>query len=188
MSILLRKECQVALDAAKLPELHVDVIEKTLTIVGKCGQPLVAIGGIRFATSNPKKAEHDYAVELFDIFLTENLKDIQALVAKRKALKAITNPKPEDFGLRQRHHYNEIYPSNLIGKIKIKTGEARVYLYDSGTFGLDGDFSDADLTTLVSEIPALTAAAKKFFTTSNKHKALQEEVDKLAATVASCDI
>ena len=74
MSLLLRHDCQGALDAIGLDMLHVEVREKTLCVVGECGQTIVTVNGIQCGTNISGK-EVAYAVTLFDKFLAKNAKD-----------------------------------------------------------------------------------------------------------------
>lgn len=75
MSLLLRKACQPILDAANMPNHHVEIdinnMNKHLHIVGECGQPLIQIQGITFSRNTPTKTEIEYAAELLQAFLVK---------------------------------------------------------------------------------------------------------------------
>ena len=57
MSILIRQKCQGYLDDLGLNFIHVAVQNKTLTLVGECGAPVLTVSGIKFDTNVPKKSE-----------------------------------------------------------------------------------------------------------------------------------
>ena len=84
--LLLRRDCEEILNKAGLGELHVqrNNTQKCLSIVGQCGQEIVTIYGIAL-NSSLKDKEREYAVTLFDRFVSKNGKEIKAAIAAKKA-------------------------------------------------------------------------------------------------------
>lgn len=73
MSLILRQKTEQLLKDAGLPEFHIQINNKYLTVVGQCGQIIVTARGIQFSKNVPSKAEIDYAVELFETFLEKHI-------------------------------------------------------------------------------------------------------------------
>jgi len=68
---MLRKRCQESLNKIGLTSFHVEINNsKELCIKDKCSKQLMAISGIKFTRKDPTKAEIEYALELFNEFLT----------------------------------------------------------------------------------------------------------------------
>ena len=90
--LLLRKQTQPILDSFGLNMLHTEVIDKVLVIVGECGQPLVAISGIKFSKSSLSKDERDFATDLFEEFMVKHSKKLIDFVTQKKAFMAKPGP------------------------------------------------------------------------------------------------
>lgn len=90
--LLLRKECQPPLNAVGLNNLHIEVQDKCLVLVGECGKPLVNVKGISFSKPTINSVEREYAVELFEQFLTKYETDITVYISAKKAFSLITIP------------------------------------------------------------------------------------------------
>lgn len=93
MSLMLRKACQETLDKYGLSMYHTEIgdsgyrgARKHLKIIGECGKELVTITGITFTRNEPKNAEIEYAVELFNDFMNMHGKLIQNYITRAKAL------------------------------------------------------------------------------------------------------
>lgn len=91
MSLQLRNDCQGALDALGLSMLHVEVREKTLAVVGECGQTIVMVNGIQCGSSITTK-EVALAVGLFDKFLHKNSADLIKYIKAKKASAGMIQP------------------------------------------------------------------------------------------------
>lgn len=90
--LLLRKECQPLLNAVGLNNLHIEIQDKCLVLVGECGKPLVSVKGISFSKPTINSVEREYAVELFEQFLTKYEADITAYITDKKAFALIPIP------------------------------------------------------------------------------------------------
>lgn len=88
MSLILRQKTEQLLKDAGLPEFHVQINNKYLTIVGQCGQTIVTARGIQFSKNVPSNAEIDYAVELFATFLEKHVDTLKEYKTARMAEKA----------------------------------------------------------------------------------------------------
>ena len=85
MSLILRAKCQPLLDDVGLQNYHVAVdtgMQRTMKIVGECGQPFVSITGIQFARSTPSAAELPVALELLEAFLMKHKPEFDAYQAE----------------------------------------------------------------------------------------------------------
>lgn len=87
MSLILRQKTEQLLKDAGLPEFHVQINNKYLTIVGQCGQTIVTARGIQFSKNVPSNAEIDYAVELFTAFLERHVDTLREYKEARMAEK-----------------------------------------------------------------------------------------------------
>ena len=86
MSLMLRQACQPMLDDADLEIMHVGISsDKSLSIVGGCGKPLLNLQGIRFGSFKPTTKEITYAVELFTLFLNKEADKLVKYVAAKQA-------------------------------------------------------------------------------------------------------
>ena len=96
MSLILRKTCQPMLDDNGLGNFHVDISrEKTLAIVGECGQPFVYVTGVSFHKFQPTRVEIDYAAELLDAFLVKHLSKMKRYLKKKAEFALMESPKSE---------------------------------------------------------------------------------------------
>ena len=91
MSLQLRNDCQGALDALGLSMLHVEVRDKTLAVVGECGQTIVVVSGIQCGSKITTK-EIALAVGLFDKFLHKNSADLIKYIKAKKASVGMIQP------------------------------------------------------------------------------------------------
>lgn len=87
--LLLRQACQPVLDSYGLNDLHVTIKDKTLTIVGGCGKPLVSIGGITFAKSSVSEKERIFVLSLFEAFMSKHSAAIIKYITEKKAFNAL---------------------------------------------------------------------------------------------------
>jgi hypothetical protein len=85
--LLLRKECQPILDKNKLSDLHVTNESGNLALAGECGQPIVIVHGISFSKKAINSKEREYAVELFEKFISKYKYDIQSYIGAKKKFK-----------------------------------------------------------------------------------------------------
>lgn len=93
--LLLRKACQPLLDGAGLKDLHVGVSphgQRALSLVGKCGQTLVVIGGIAFSKNTITNKEREYATELFAKFLKQHAEVLSEYIKEKKAFSLLELP------------------------------------------------------------------------------------------------
>lgn len=172
MSLLLRKECQETLDDVGLFELHVSVKNKTLTILGECGKPIVSISGIQFASTSPKKLERDYAVLLFNEFINKNKKAILELVHEKKELIKL-NKAVIPSGFRS-------YGTYLI--------RDNIKLFESGEIEINKKFLFTDLNEVRKQIEKCIKDTGKYFDDLRKYKKKEKEISELSKKVMSCDI
>ena len=94
--LMLRKLTQPMLDAVGLNDLHTEIMDRCLTIVGSCGKPLVTIRGITFGSSKISNDEREYAAELFSVFLGKHKEKLLEFVTLAKATSEIPKPTPPD--------------------------------------------------------------------------------------------
>lgn len=84
--LLLRKECQVILNKAGLNDLHINVRNRYVHLVGKCGQDLMCLNGINFSKTSISVVEREYAVELIQEFVDKHgVKIAEYIKAKKQA-------------------------------------------------------------------------------------------------------
>ena len=97
MSLMLRQACQPLLDELGLDMLHVGIDgDKSLSIVGSCGKPLLSLSGIRFGSFKPSNKEVEYAIHLFNEFLRkEGAKLSVYVVAKQRSTADDVIPLPD---------------------------------------------------------------------------------------------
>lgn len=180
MSILIRKQCQEHLDAAGLGVTHVDINNKTLAIVGECGQPLVSINGIRFATNNPTKAEVAYAVELFVAFLEKHKAKLQNLIKLKKQLAETEKPIYSGKGSHPyTHRTNEI-------KFDLKKGEL-VYNVN-GSIRLNTDLNAVSLAEIEALKEVYDADVAPYMTALNAYQELENAITHAKSEINKCDI
>lgn len=190
MSILLRKECQPILDKAKLSELHVDIVEKTLTIVGGCGKPLVMVGGIKFGTNNPRAAEIDYASELFEKFIATHGKAIKDYLAKKKAFMLLPKPSLKKYDLISVNHYisDDGEHSKVQKIVQIEDREIYISITSNGEIHLPSTYPLKVFLALVKEVKKAEKTATDYFTEAKKWQEQSAAINKLRDALASCDI
>jgi len=138
MSLVLRKECQEALNNAGLSEYHIAIQHKAPKIVTKCGQNFIYIRGISFARDNPSKSEIAIAGELIRDFLIEKspvIKMWHRAEAELAALKATRDAIPEEL---RKLMFSEYITEGLIDS------EGKVCM-------LDYDMRDIDMTNFKEE-------------------------------------
>lgn len=94
MSLILRQRCQPILDAAGLQKLHVGLNGNYMTLHGECGQQLLIVRGIQFASKNPKVGEMNYAEELFAAFIEKHSKAVLDFIKISEKTKKVIDKNP----------------------------------------------------------------------------------------------
>lgn len=176
MSILLRKACQDALDANKLPMLHVGIANKCLTLNGECGQQLIQISGIQFLASQPKVKEIGYAIELFNKFLTKHAESIQTYLSKKKAFSELPEPT----------YNNDKYTNNYNGNISLRSVNNYILFNADGTFKINGTW--ASIADIQAHYDEHYPIVKPYLDAKNAYTIAQTELNKLSKSITSCDI
>lgn len=179
MSILIRKQCQELLDANQIPFVHVEIRNKTLTLVGQCGKPLVSISGIRFATNNPTKAEVAYATELFQSFLAQHATTIKTFIEAKKAFSEKEEPVYQGQGEKQQYFPVRISYSS-------EDGVCKVTLYpDQMTINISSADSVSDFFPFML---SCEADALPYFTALKEYREEEAKVADLASQLNQCNI
>lgn len=178
MSIIIRQQCQPLLDAANLSDLHVDILNKTLTIVGPCGQPILTISGIRFDANAPKKAEISYAVELFSQFLEVHKEKILHFIQAKRAFSEL--PQPEYTGTLGRPATYGRKAVNYPNCIKVEaSGEVSI----STTLS-----SDLTLDQLIEQVNAAIEDSTLYVAQYKAYTEAERELTTLQSQLTKCDI
>lgn len=175
--LLLRQVCQPILDSYGLPELHIIIKDKTFTVVGGCGQPLVSIGGIQFSKNTVSEKERAFALELFEAFMTKHSVKIIDYVAAKRAFVALPVPVLNS-GWEMRTYDN--VPRITMPKIGLTTTATMI---TATKFFLDADFKSL-LTSYKAEIKE----ARDYLAAYETHSTLSKTLDAQRATLSSCDI
>ncbi|MEA3280208.1 MAG: hypothetical protein U9Q38_06385 [Thermodesulfobacteriota bacterium] len=184
MSLLLRQEVQKDLDDAGLGVLHVGIDGRLLALHGECGQRLLSIGGISFASAVPKAKEIPFAAELFRKFLAKH-KDaiIEYIDAKRAASSLLLPEVPEGWGSRVSQAVL-IPPSGQSGGLEFRKtdGDAPAVSFTS-VFRPIGD-----LKRLLAEAEELLPTAEAFYADLFAYNEAQKRARRLGADIGTCDI
>lgn len=189
--LLLRKECQPLLDAAGLGNLHIEVQDKCVVLVGECGKPLVSVKGISFSKPTINSVEREYAVELFDKFLAKYATDINTYIAAKKAYAVMVPPTMSpDFSITQNSTgYGsslKTFPSvNFTINFTDKT--MKVAVTDDGiTF--TGAIPVSELETLADKLRDNICAADAYIADFRIYTDERKRVEELQNNLAACDI
>jgi hypothetical protein len=184
--LLLRQTCQPILDSYGLSELHVVIQDKTLTIVGSCGKPLVAIGGITFSKSSISEKERTFATELFETFMVKYSADIIKYVTEKKAFAALPELiLPKDFML------NSSY-SNYCLQIDPGTYQGMIIKIDpTGQMSVSTDkltFTPNIIVELIQAVAKGIPDCIAYLTEHESRRNTANTLDSQRATLAKCDI
>ena len=181
MSLILRKECQTSLDKLGLTELHTEVKDKYLTLVGECGKTLIVISGISFTTSTPNKATIAYAVELFDKFLTKHSTSIISAVNLVKEV--ATLQKPISVGDN---------PTELDNTCKRTLSNGATVIYqDTKIYGgtkLYGSINTLETIDLVAKDKAFRKKVVTYFSELEKYNTRVTEAATAMNSIGQCNI
>lgn len=187
MSILLRKECQPALNSIKLDMLHVDIISKILTIVGECGQPILSISGIKFTSMSPKKEEIEYAVELFEKFLSIHVIKLQDLIRAKLAFKLVKEPDIETYGFKAEHNkgYNKTFAS-----VKLTTAKNTYELdiKNNGIILINPSYTIKEFEEFLPQVKDACKKAELYFNEVEAYQKITDDIQKKQNLLASCNI
>jgi len=146
MSLMLRKNCQEALDTFGLTNYHVEINKaKYLAIVGSCGKPLMAVTGISFSKASPSKAEIEYATMLLKDFLVKNEIKINSfinLVIKTEEAKSTLKEYPS--GIEGNLNLTRVYGSKITDRVPrpyieifLPSVAFKLYLYNKQVFSIN---------------------------------------------------
>jgi len=172
MSILIRKECQPALDAAGLEMLHVAVHDKTLTLDRECGRTLIAISGIRFHSNSPKVAEVEYATKLFHKFLEKHINALRDYTVLLQEFNSLPIPaKPESSSDR--------YPATILSYTHFRID------YTGTVTDINGRPTVADI---VEEYEANLPDITKYFKELHIYKEIESRLHKAKDALSTCNI
>jgi len=175
--LLLRQACQPILDSYGLPELHVIIKDKTLTIVGGCGQPLVSIGGIQFSKNTVSEKERTFAVELFEAFMAKHSTKIIDYVAAKRAFVALTVPT-----LRKEWSMTTYGTPRRIEMPKSNISVSSDSLITTAYF------TDADFKAILTTYKADIKEARDYLAAYETHSTAAKILDAQRTTLSSCDI
>jgi len=203
MSLILRKQCQDALDTFGLTKYHVQIQEqgKHLAIVGECGKPLIHIFGIRFTRLVPSGIEIDYATDLFDNFLGIHGGMIKEYIIKAKAFKKVKKVKDriDQVYIDDNTDYDSDLQEHIIKSydIQIKDGLA-VFNYRSNPKGDNVRFRNGmvqshqsvtlEKLTNFKANKTLLAKAKKHLKAYIKYENTFKEMEELKEKLNQCDV
>ena len=179
MSILIRKKCQESLDNLGLNTLHADVHNKFLTIVGPCGQTVVSISGIKFATKNPNRDEVTYAAKLFKTFVENNKEDILNYAKAKAAFNKLEKP-----------IYTGYLKSNYSGRnFEIKVDDVYYYFHDNGKTRVEFEIiGSPDFASISKKFHKLQEDFAPYLKLVIAYDEASAKVEKLKAIVNRCDI
>ena len=197
MSLQLRHSCQETLDALGLNMLHVEVRDKTLTIVGECGQTVVTVNGIQCSLSITTK-EIAIAVELFDKFLYKYGKDLVNYVTAKKASTGLLQPTYGKFTFKSEVNYS-LNPNNLSYYLTLDSVSVHCNKPDFNTKKVKLTLNDLEyklrkLTTLdkikvlLSTLEAEQTELLKVFQELNDYFVAVNSVNTLKVKLSTCSI
>jgi hypothetical protein len=189
--LLLRKECQPILDAAGLGNLHIEVLDKCLVLVGECGKPLVNVRGIAFSKPTVNSTEREYAVELFTQFLSKYVTDIITYIAAKKAYALTAQPVVgEGFVASQNTTgYGSTLKTFHAVSFKVSFADRVVHVTvnDNGvTF--NNAIPISEMATLAATLHDGIYTAEDFITDITAYTEEGKRIDELRAKLAACDI
>lgn len=188
--LLLRQACQPLLNELGLSDLHVTIQDKTLTVVGYCGKPIVAISGIQFSKNSVSNAERDFAVSLFQQFLVAYGKELKDFVTAKQEF--LSSPEPElPTGAKSYYLASSMNDSYIEFKpfgeetsssacIKIYYNGKVEFWYHTPTVS-----AIADKIEILKSFETVTKTALDDF---KAHKTNREAIDAIGAKIAKCDI
>lgn len=188
--LLLRQACQPLLNELGLSELHVTIQDKTLTVVGSCGKPLVAISGIQFSKNSASNAERDFAVSLFQQFLIAYGKELKDFVTAKQEF--LSSPEPQlPEGAKSYYLSSSMNDSYIefepFGETTSSSACIKIYY--------NGKVQFSYYTPTVSAIAANIEMLKSFETVAKTalddfkaYKTNREAIDAIGAKIAKCDI
>jgi hypothetical protein len=189
--LLLRKECQPILDAAGLGNLHIEVQDKCLVLVGECGKPLINVRGITFSKPAINNSERIYAVELFTQFLSKYVTDIITYIAAKKAYALTPQPVPEEGFVANQNTtgYGDTLQTFHIVSFKLTLADNIINV----TVGNSGiTFNNAipvtEIETLADTLRDSVSTAKEFIADIIIYTEEGKRINNLRAKLAACDI
>lgn len=178
MSLILRQKCQPILDAAGLQKLHVGLSSNYMSLHGECGQQLLMVRGIQFASKNPKVGEMNYAEELFAAFIEKHSKAILDFIKISEKVKEVTDKNPK--------LPNPKYFVNN-GYVQVrKNGSNTMTIYADGRFSTHQTFKGIE--ELVDFYNEHTPIVMKYFATTEETRELNQQVQEARNALAKCDI
>lgn len=179
MSLILRQKCQPILNAAGLQKLHVGLSSNYMTLHGECGQQLLVVKGIQFASKNPKVGEMNYAEELFTTFIEKHSKAILDFIKISEKAKKVIDKNP------------------VLDPKKYSTYSTYVQVRDSRRSNImsiqpDGKISINKQCSGVEEIVEMcnehTPVVMEYFAATGETRELNQQVQEARNALAKCDI
>lgn len=179
MSILLRKECQESLDNAGLEKLHVGISNKTLCLMGECGQTIITISGIKFNSNTITTKEIKYTVELFNEFIKKHTAKIQDFIKTSETFKKLKEPIFEPKG-NWAISYRELkYKLNGSQILTIKNnGKVKFHSYDHTIEEI------REILDLIEN----TKSVNNYIAETINYNKIKENLNKAKAEIGSCNI
>lgn len=182
--LLLRQACQPVLDSYGLNDLHVTIKDKTLTIVGGCGKPLVSIGGITFAKSSVSEKERTFAISLFEAFMSKHSAAIVKYVTEKKAFKALPElVPPTNWGFYSTHNQNFMKNVELPYNMLVYSS-GHIMISQNGYFKTTPDELINTLKSIKKDIPACVKYLEDYDARREQAALLEQQRQALAV----CDI
>ena len=188
--LLLRQACQPLLNELGLSDLHVTIQDKTLTIVGSCGKPLVAISGIQFSKNSASNAERDFAVSLFQQFLVTYGKELKDFVSAKQEFLSLPEPelptgaKNYYLSSAQNDSYVEFEPFE-----KTSSSSACIKIYIDGRVSFS--YYNPTINAIASNagiLKSLETVTKQTIAAFSDYKIKKAAIDAIGAKIAKCDI
>ena len=191
MSLILRQKTEQLLKDAGLPEFHVQINNKYLTIVGQCGQTVVTARGIQFSKNVPSNAEIDYAVELFATFLEKHVDTLKEYKTARMAEKAAIDLNAKMVSAIKAplrsvgttlYLDTSVLTGNAVQLVLTPSGELSCYLGSVGTRSL------ADWEGYIKLMKKYSAAAKNILEAAKEVNKASTATNVIRNKLSTCNI
>ena len=187
--LLLRQACQPLLDRLGLNNLHVTIDQKTLTIVGQCGNPLVAISGIKFSRNSASNEERDFATQLFASFLDKHKESILDFVKQKQAFTELPRPElPSDatsYYISSDKNSSQVYFKNY----NATQSSSTINVYRNGQIQFYSFVPTIEfLQNNINEFSEMHKATVAFLDKLEEYREQEKIINNLQAALAKCDI
>lgn len=186
--LLLRQDAQKVLDSFRLTDLHVTLTNKTLTLAGICGKPLVIIQGISFSRNTVNEKERIFAIELLEKFLTIHASIIEKFIIDKKTFLAL----PElILPTNWKYDENSYRTCNVIYYFKDEPTPfsiTELSMPKITTNGKISAYSIQELKTINTELEKSLTHVNDWVKEYIVRREYNKELDKRLTTIQTCDI